>query len=292
MQFERYTDIHRFYDDTYDLLLSAEAENLIMEGNILRGHAIGDTYAWHDPATWFMATVREGEDILIVALMTPPYELTLFEVVPNDDALACLVRGIRSAGVSLPGVMCESSLALRFARAYERVVRVEWSIAVRQRIYELTEVSSEVPIVGSLRPVEEPDMCYVPYWAEAFCVDSGLPSVGSWGSDGLVGADLEPYQLLVTSGLHILVDQDTPVSMARLTRTIRTVAGVGYVYTPPYYRGHGYASSCVAQLSRLILETGFTRCVLYTDLANPISNSIYQKIGYTTVCDSHKIQFR
>jgi predicted GNAT family acetyltransferase len=79
--------------------------------------------------------------------------------------------------------------------------------------------------------------------------------------------------------------------MVNKNREMRSVCGVSGVYTPPYFRGKGYASSCVAALSRLILERGFTKCVLYTDLANPTSNSIYQKIGYKPVCDSLEIKF-
>ena len=32
-------------------------------------------------------------------------------------------------------------------------------------------------------------------------------------------------------------------------------------------------------------------CVLYTDLANPTSNSIYQRIGYEPVGDSVHLEF-
>lgn len=55
--------------------------------------------------------------------------------------------------------------------------------------------------------------------------------------------------------------------------------------------GKGYATSCVAQLSQMALDKGFKRCVLYTDLLNSISNSIYQKIGYKAVCDSLMLKF-
>lgn len=56
-------------------------------------------------------------------------------------------------------------------------------------------------------------------------------------------------------------------------------------------RNKGYASSCVAQVSQIALNKGFTKCVLYTDLLNPTSNSIYQKIGYTAICDSLMLKF-
>jgi len=74
--------------------------------------------------------------------------------------------------------------------------------------------------------------------------------------------------------------------MASRSRFVQSVCGISYVYTPPALRRQGYASSCVANVSQLVLDQGFTSCALYTDLANPISNSIYQQIGYRPVCDS------
>jgi len=56
-------------------------------------------------------------------------------------------------------------------------------------------------------------------------------------------------------------------------------------------RKKGYATSCVAKLSQVILDKGFKKCVLYTDMANPTSNSIYQKIGYQPICDSVMLKF-
>jgi predicted GNAT family acetyltransferase len=35
----------------------------------------------------------------------------------------------------------------------------------------------------------------------------------------------------------------------------------------------------------MLLAEGYEACVLFTDLANPTSNHIYQSIGYRPVCD-------
>jgi len=80
--------------------------------------------------------------------------------------------------------------------------------------------------------------------------------------------------------------------MAAKTRPTEKGMTVGGVYTPPELRGKGYATSCVAELSRHILQSGKEFCTLYTDLANPTSNSIYKKIGYTEVCDSVEYTFK
>jgi predicted GNAT family acetyltransferase len=66
---------------------------------------------------------------------------------------------------------------------------------------------------------------------------------------------------------------------------------INHVYTPPEFRGRGYASNLVAALSRRLLEGGRTFCSLFTDLANPTSNKIYQQIGYRTVADFRHWEF-
>jgi predicted GNAT family acetyltransferase len=263
-----------------------EAQNMIPLGNLMIGYEGKDKTGWRDPAHWLMAAVSDGTEIRLVALMTPPYNLTLYaaENQINDAALDCLVDALLEAGAPVPGVVTEKTLAEAFARTYCAAAGLDYATGTRQRIYELREVNPAVPS-GQIRLAMESDMAFLPYWCEGFASDC-------FGSPFSVQTDPEPYRYLISAGnLYILMDGDTPVSMAKITRELQTVCGVGYVYTPPYFRGKGYATACVAALSRLILDRGFASCVLYTDLANPTSNSIYQKIGYRPLCDSLEIKF-
>jgi predicted GNAT family acetyltransferase len=63
------------------------------------------------------------------------------------------------------------------------------------------------------------------------------------------------------------------------------------VYTPPKLRQHGYAGACVGAMSAELVARGL-RCILYTDLANPTSNSIYRKLGYEAVAELVRYRFR
>ena len=54
---------------------------------------------------------------------------------------------------------------------------------------------------------------------------------------------------------------------------------IGPGYTPSELRTRGYATALVAALSQYLLSSGHRFCFLYTDLANPTSNSIYQRVG-------------
>lgn len=80
-------------------------------------------------------------------------------------------------------------------------------------------------------------------------------------------------------------DDEGPVSTALKTHPARQGVSIGGVYTPPDRRNRGYASSCVAGLCQELLAT-YAFCVLYTDLANPTSNAIYQLIGIRPHHDS------
>jgi FR47-like protein len=63
------------------------------------------------------------------------------------------------------------------------------------------------------------------------------------------------------------------------------------VYTPPALRGHGYAAGVTAAVSQAALDAGVEEVVLYTDLANPVSNALYERLGYRAVEDRVLLSF-
>ena|SRR5687767_8705229 len=86
----------------------------------------------------------------------------------------------------------------------------------------------------------------------------------------------------------------TPLLLEREAENCVMLHGVriGMVYTPPEFRGRGYASNYVATLTRRLLDSGRRFCFLFADLSNPTFNKIYQSVGYRHVCDFRKILFR
>jgi|GEM_PF-2625661 len=64
------------------------------------------------------------------------------------------------------------------------------------------------------------------------------------------------------------------------------VARIRSVYTPPEFRGHGYAAAMTAQVSQLLLDKGCDSVCLFADADNATSNGVYQRIGYKHVTDS------
>lgn len=287
MQFKMYGDVHEFYHDTYGILMRHETQNLIPLGNVIIGHEGKDKTDWRDPANWVMATVSDADGIRLTALMTPPHNITLYATdnIIRPEAINCLIDHLE--GREIPGVLSEKNLAEHFAKEYTRRKGITYRIAMNQRIHELTEVNPDIPKIGTIRLLDDKDMHFFPYWVEAFY------AAASYGNTTMtIPQEPDHYLYRISSGkLYVLEHDGVPVSMAGFTRELQTAIGVAFVYTPPYFRNKGYASSVVAQISQLALDKGFTKCVLYTDLSNPTSNSIYQKIGYRPVCDSLEIRF-
>jgi len=287
MQFKLYTDVHEFYNDTYDVLMRHEAQNIIPLGNIIIGHEGKDKTGWRDPENWLMATVSDEKGIRITALMTPPHNITLYATdnIIDPEAINCLIDGL--IDYEIPGVTTEKKLAECFANEYTARKGLTFKITMNQRIYELKAVNPDIKQFGSVRLLDERDMHFFPYWVEAFYASN------SYGKTEMaIPQDGEAYRYLLSrKKIYVLEVNGIPVSMAGYTRELQTAIGIAFVYTPPYYRGRGYATSCVAQISQMALDKGFSKCVLYTDLLNPISNSIYQKIGYKPVCDSLMLKF-
>jgi predicted GNAT family acetyltransferase len=86
-------------------------------------------------------------------------------------------------------------------------------------------------------------------------------------------------------------EDSIPVSMVAKASPTQKGIRINLVYTPRELRNKGYATSCVATLCKELLDSGYQFCMLYADLANPISNAIYRKIGFREVCDSVEYSF-
>jgi hypothetical protein len=135
-----------------------------------------------------------------------------------------------------------------------------------------------------MRPAERADRALLIAWIEAFT----LEALGK-SEDAAPGVD----RWLEHRGRRLWLWEDGDLRVSLCGAGGETAHGIriGPVYTPPEHRGHGYASNLVAQTSQLLLDEGRQFVTLFTDLANPTSNNIYQDIGYEPVADFEVIDF-
>jgi ribosomal protein S18 acetylase RimI-like enzyme len=84
-------------------------------------------------------------------------------------------------------------------------------------------------------------------------------------------------------GLHAWVDDGRVVSIASIGLPAAGGERIATVYTPPELRGRGYAGALVAALTEDAFARGRRFVVLETDVTNPASNSIYERLGYRRI---------
>ena len=173
------------------------------------------------------------------------------------------------------GTFGPEPLARTFARAAGASTD-SISTVMRQGLFVLEHVEDVRAAAGHPRLVRPSDADLLLAWLRAFSAEA-LPADPP--PDGEAGV-----QLAGSDQCYIWeLDDGTATTFARYNRKVHGLWGIAPVYTPPEHRGHGYASNLVAHLSRQALELGATGCTLFTDLANPTSNGIYERIGYRRI---------
>ncbi|MFM1896361.1 MAG: hypothetical protein RLZZ385_1435 [Pseudomonadota bacterium] len=228
--------------------------------------------------------VEDGEGWSIAAIMMPSRPLLLSAAThPSDRAIEALTEHLQAMDLPITAVVAPVSLARAFAEAWSQRVGCNVEVRFQQRIHRLTEVRLPVNHSGLLRIATDGDIERVAQWFLEFDIEA----LNEHDADRARERAIKR----VSAGVVYLWDDGEARAMAVRVRTTTHTASIGGVYTPPHWRGNGHATAAVAQLSRELLNEGYAMCVLYTDLANPVSNSIYRRIGYEPVVDSDHIVF-
>jgi len=277
------TSFHKtedFYKRTASFLLQREGEhNLILGISAILMH-----YPERIEKPPYLAAVEHQGHIVAAALMTPPYSL-IVSYVTAEDALPLIARDAYTEYKSLRGVVSSTPFSEHFAQEWQRVSGHSYRLGMAERIYQLEQVTPVTGVPGHIRKAAEKDRKLLFRWLADFN-EEALGDTDTSGLDSLV----DRYLSFETQGMYIW-ENGQPVSMAAYNRPTPNGICVQAVYTPPMLRGKGYASACVAALSKLLLDEGRKYCFLYTDLANPTSNHIYQAIGYQPICNAAVYRF-
>ena len=231
-----------------------------------------------DPGRYWIAF--RGEKAVGVVVQSPlHYPATLTPMEP--EAVMAMVDAIAEAGVALPGVNADAATAARFAGQWSERCKAAAIPFQGTRLYELLELGELLRTEGHLRQAGSSDRDLMILWTRAFEEEIGEPA-----SDIEVRVD----RGLAAGQVWVWDQNGKTTSMAVSREPARGVVRLSGVYTPPEKRKQGYAAACVHALSKQLRDSGY-RCMLYTDLANPTSNSIYRRIGYRAVAEALRYRF-
>jgi predicted GNAT family acetyltransferase len=262
-----------------DFLVRREAEHNLIFG-ICATLDADPGYA-SDP---YLATISAAGRVVGAAIMTPPWNLVL-SCTDDPEAPAALAADLDARGIGIPGVTGPVEVAGRFAEAWCRAHGHTSGPRIAERAYRLERVVPPAGVSGAVRLATEADRDLLVAWVDAF------------GTEALGRADPAKASATVDRSFRAgtrtwyLWDDGGPVSVAAAGGRTPNGIRIGPVYTPPERRRRGYASALTAAASQAELDKGRRFIFLFTDLANPTSNKIYQSIGYEPVIDIDQITF-
>src|SRR5690606_3450207 len=251
-----------------------EAENNLPVG-VAAG--IADAPESRENVELLLAADPEGGSAAAV-VMTPPYRLLVGH---GDDpgARMALLEDLRRRRVVPPGVVGTEPDSRDVALWWSQREGLEVRRAMRQGVYRLERVLPALRTPGLVRAATSEDAELLLSWLQAFWAEVGMDT--GTPEEFLKAALQSAYRhlFLFEVGGH-------PVSMAGSGARTPRGRRVGPVYTPPEHRGKGYAEALVAEVSADLLEAGNRFCFLFTDLENPTSNAVYERIGYEMVIEA------
>ncbi len=263
MIFTQYQAAEAFSSNVLDMLNEHTIQNNLLYRNIGDGN--------------IMLTVKDDAGrVLLAADRTPPHPLVMYPRGNRFDEqlLRFFARSLVENGIDIDFVFAETGLAQSFVRHYAEASGKRFATAQRLAL-SVTDVANqpEKPAHGKLRPATKADLFFLPHWCADFTVACGIG-----GYD--LQSGMESAKRLVEEGQLYIWEDGVPVSMAATHRKVPGCRLIGYVYTPPQLRGKGYASACVSALTQSLLTEDYPKCALYVDCDNPVSNAIYERIGY------------
>jgi predicted GNAT family acetyltransferase len=254
-------------------ILLTTADNLAVRGM--------HTYGPGDPSFgWWRAP---GGEVAGAFLRTPPLAAALTDLPP--DAVPSLVDALGD----VPGFSGEVGVAELVAAEWTRRTGVTAEVSLRSRLYRLGRLTTPQHMPrGRARLATAADRDLLLSWYELFTIEMG-------GSAENLAEAVDDR--IADRGLVLWETKDGPVSMAGHSRPVAGMIRVAPVFTPVAtcvrtdfimaahpdgLRRRGYASAVTAAVSLKAAELA-GEVLLFTVVANPTSNSLYQRLGYVPV---------
>ncbi|MFI5777827.1 GNAT family N-acetyltransferase [Nocardia sp. NPDC051570] len=220
-----------------------------------------------DGEVLFAAVCSDGA-VLGVGMRTAGHSVYLGDVPDSmvPELAACFAERVPDA----PGVEAPPGIALVFAEQWSALRGTGFRMDFASRLYRLGAL--RIPEVSGFgRRAVDADLDVCEGWLDGMRREVG------------VGLDRAAIRVRIALGrLWLWEDGGHPVSLVAHQARAYGWSRIGPVYTAPEARRNGYAGALTAQVSQWLRDKG-SRVCLFTDLANPTSNKIYQAIGYEPV---------
>ena len=221
------------------------------------------------PPYWF-GGVSTDEKIIGCGIHAHPDGLVLTEL--PEEALPYIVKSLGPLRNQLCRVYGPVDTAEKFAELWGEIVNVAPQIQSRWHIYRATHlIPPRNGAQGYLRSGNIADSKLVRKWGRAY------------GEEIPAQLDIADFMnRKLDSGDLYIWENGSPMTLVTLSGRTDHGIKISAVYTPPEYRGHGYASAAVIAIGQSMLDIGMRWITLSAEIDNP-AERVYQRIGFEII---------
>lgn len=284
MIFKHYTDMKKFTEENGDLILEKEWLNNLMVGNCEDGLKYGID------ENWLLASLVDNDKTELILLLRRPWNLLLYSPTNNvsDELYKYVAEQIAKIDTEIPGVNAEKEIANKFARYYCKITGKNIKSSMPMRILLLEKIKeSKLRDDVSYRKANINDKEVL----KKFIFEFYEEALNKKLSDEELEIDFNKHAQNNFENYFVLEKDGKIVAQTTSSRKLKKGKCISGVYTQAQERGNGYAYNLVYRITKRFLDNGAEYCVLYTDDKNPISNHVYEKIGYKRMVDTEDIDF-
>lgn len=243
------------------------------------------TFGMRDGEPPIMGTLHDDGELVGVALRMPPWPLLVSGLPTDPGLLDTFLSRWLEADPELPGVSGPVENAHAVADVWTRRTGGTTNVTLATRLFRLGELTPPTT-TGEPRAATVDDLDLLIQWRADFEIEAlGFQRAPDEGPASI------RRMFANHDSIVLWEDGGKPVAWAVASAPIVGMSRVGPVYTPPAHREHGYGSAVTAAASQHAMDAGAKDVILFADLTNPVSNAIYQKIGYRPVYDSTELEF-
>lgn len=281
MEFKRYDNPEEFIEENEKFILEKEWLNNLMAGNYKDAVEEGLN------EKWLLARVTEGEQTELIMLLRKPWRLLMYSPTNNksEKLYRFAAEELYKIDPTLEGINTEKEISQIFAKEFCKIAGKEPKVRFEMRILvleKLKEAKLRDDVVFRKATMEDKDTLIK--YRRMFSEEALHETVSE--------EDLEKkFERHFSMGYYLLEKDGKIVATASSNRHLTKGKSIGNVFTPVEERGKGYAYNLVYKISKEFLDSGLEYCVLFTDDSNPISNHVYEKIGYERRADTMEILF-
>jgi len=279
-KFIKYEDMKLFWEDVQDLLEEKEWYNNLMIRNCNYG-------VNNDTKDWLFGIVKNNEIIEMIVLFRPPWKMVVYSPLNNysDEIIIYLANEVYKIRPDLLGINTEKETANKFAKEFCRLANKTTKTRNFLRILLLEKIiEAKLRDDVIFRKAVDKDKVTLKKYLKAFTKEALHEKMSDERAE-------EKFDCYMKQGYYVLEKDGKIVAQAVLGGIMKNGNCVSCVFTPKEERGKKYAYNLVYRISKEQLDNGNKFCVLYTDDTNPISNYVYEKIGYKRMEDWEEIDF-